>query len=283
MEIPMQDHELLGSFANDASQEAFAEIVRRHADTVYSAARQQMRNEQLADDVTQAVFIILAQKARKIDHSTPLPGWLLKTTYFACQDARRQMARRRRHELAAAAMEQTMTTTQPFHHAQLEEVSNELDAALLTLSDRDRGAVTLRFLNGKSINETAESLGISPAAATKRIGRAIERSVMFGEPVDVHGNTQIAIGCSGLGNDTDIRVVAIDLSKKVHPCKTLHLLTNSTLAMGEFSSDLPEALIKEWQLQTRPFDQWIEIRHVALHAGQNTHVEIVTSDDPAKP
>jgi hypothetical protein len=56
-------------------------------------------------------------------------------------------------------------------------------------------------------------------------------------------------------------------------------LSNIAAMMGEFRTDVPTALIREWQVQSRPFDQWIEIRHVALHPGQNTKVEIVTSDD----
>jgi len=56
-------------------------------------------------------------------------------------------------------------------------------------------------------------------------------------------------------------------------------LSNSAAMMGEFRTDLPPALIKEWQVQSRPYYQWIEIRHLAPHPGHKTKVEIVTSDE----
>ena len=174
----MTDAELLDSFGK-GDQRAFAELVGRHIDTVYSAARRQMRNAEQADDVTQAVFIILTQKAAKLDRRVPLGAWLLKTTHFACLDARKRLARRRRHEQAAALLaarrEQEMLNSESNRNDQLDEIGAELDAAMAALSDRDRGAITLRYFDGMSVNQTADALGTTPAAAGKRITRAIER------------------------------------------------------------------------------------------------------------
>jgi RNA polymerase sigma factor (sigma-70 family) len=169
----MQDRQLLTTFAQTRSQDAFAELVRRYMDPVYSAARRQVRDSQLAEDVAQAVFIILARKAVNLKDRESLAGWIMKTTHLACLDALKAESRRRRHERRAALLNQSsveQTMSSPY-----EEIAPELDRAMSRLGESDRCAVTLRYLQGKTTSETAECLGISQPAAAKRIFRAVDR------------------------------------------------------------------------------------------------------------
>ena len=62
---------------------------RRYTDIVYSAALRQAPCADGAEEITQAVFVILAQKAGAISQDTPLVGWLLTTTRFAAMNFRR--------------------------------------------------------------------------------------------------------------------------------------------------------------------------------------------------
>src|SRR6187551_1204480 len=63
----MADWELLDRFAAERDQEAFGELVRRHAPMVHRAAKRMLqRSAQDAEDVTQAVFLLLAQKATQV-------------------------------------------------------------------------------------------------------------------------------------------------------------------------------------------------------------------------
>src|SRR5437016_3143597 len=95
------DQELLTKYVVDGKQSAFAEIVGRHLDLVYGSARRQLGNEGLAEDVTQAVFIMLATKARALRPDVILPAWLLTATWYACKNTMRQEHRRRIHERGA--------------------------------------------------------------------------------------------------------------------------------------------------------------------------------------
>jgi DNA-directed RNA polymerase specialized sigma24 family protein len=74
------DMELVGQYAVHQSENAFAELVSRHANLVYSAALRRAGNSQLAEEITQVVFIILARKAGSLAENTILPGWLYRAT-----------------------------------------------------------------------------------------------------------------------------------------------------------------------------------------------------------
>ncbi|HYG36142.1 MAG TPA: sigma factor, partial [Clostridia bacterium] len=70
----MTDHdmELVRRYARDKSEEAFATLVSRYVDLVYSVAMRQVRDSHLAEEVTQSVFVILAQKAGSLGPQTIL-------------------------------------------------------------------------------------------------------------------------------------------------------------------------------------------------------------------
>src|SRR5947209_7648971 len=72
----MNDQELLHDYAEKGSEAAFAALVRRHIDLVYSAALRMVVDPHLAEDVTQAVFLAVAKAAQKLEHRLVLSGWL---------------------------------------------------------------------------------------------------------------------------------------------------------------------------------------------------------------
>src|ERR1043165_4173401 len=102
--MALDDSQLLHEFVKKGSQEAFSELSRRYVNLVYSSALRQLGNSHTAEDVTQAVFIVLAKKASNLRRGTVLPSWLLQTTAYAVSNARRAAARRRIHEQKAAEM-----------------------------------------------------------------------------------------------------------------------------------------------------------------------------------
>src|SRR5438874_1754484 len=104
MESRMDEFELLSEYARSGSNGAFEQLAKRYGDLVYTSALRQVRDAHLAEDVVQAVFIILARKAGTLSRSTILPAWLLETTRLTALDALRKNARRARREWNAANM-----------------------------------------------------------------------------------------------------------------------------------------------------------------------------------
>src|ERR1700722_4312114 len=99
------DGELLRRYAEAGSEAAFAELVQRYVDLVYSAALRQVNGDaHLAQDVSQAVFTDLARKAAALSRHEVLTGWLYTGTHFAATKAVRSESRRRTHEQGARAM-----------------------------------------------------------------------------------------------------------------------------------------------------------------------------------
>src|SRR5689334_21822340 len=106
----LDDRALLAAYVARADQAAFATLVRRHADLVYNACLRQARGDRhLADDATQAVFLLLAQRAGRLKPTVLLTGWLYNTARYAAANAVRAETRRRRHERQAATAMPTAT------------------------------------------------------------------------------------------------------------------------------------------------------------------------------
>ena len=167
------DHLLLQEFAHSENEGAFAELVRRYVDLVFSSALRQVRDPDLAEDVTQAVFIILARKARTIPNRAVMAAWLLKATRYVAKNANRSRFRREKHERRAAAMQSRSTETSV--HAAYEEIAPHLDEALAGLSAKDRDVVVLRFFEGRQFRGVAEAIGTTEDAAKRRVQRALEK------------------------------------------------------------------------------------------------------------
>jgi len=155
--------------SNDAALE---ELVRRYLPVVYAAARRQLPDASLAEDVTQAVFMVLARRHSGLSANVVLSSWLLKVTHLACLQARRSAGRRKEHERKAAQMRPATTPAETMTDGLL---AAELDAALARLREADRSVLTLRYLEEKSVAEVAQQLGVSEEAAQKRIDRAMGR------------------------------------------------------------------------------------------------------------
>jgi len=86
----MNEWRLLREYVEHNSDAAFAALVERYINLAYTACFRELRDASLAEDVTQVVFLILAQKAYRLREGTVLSGWLYRTARFASNNARQQ-------------------------------------------------------------------------------------------------------------------------------------------------------------------------------------------------
>lgn len=178
------DRQLLEQYAH-GSREALDVLVRRYVDLVYSAALRQVRDRHLAEDITQAVFLILAKKAGSIREGAAAGGWLLAVTRRTAVNAMHKRRVDRRHDEAVARPEWVEAQAS----AEWEQIAPVLDEALAGLGRADRDAIVLRVLENKSLAQMGAVLGISEFGASKRLTRALERlrKVLVGRGVSVPG------------------------------------------------------------------------------------------------
>jgi RNA polymerase sigma factor (sigma-70 family) len=168
------DSDLLARFVRSRDQAAFSAIVGRYAGVVYSTALRQVGAVH-AEDVSQTVFFILAQKADRVDGRS-LGGWLVNAARYAALANRRAETRRRRREQKAMDMNAPTPDSEARDRSpDWDAIMPLLDDALAKLGEKDRSALTLRYLQGKSVRDVAHVMNTTEAAAGKRATRAIER------------------------------------------------------------------------------------------------------------
>src|SRR4051812_16852632 len=166
----IDDAELLRRYAEGKSEDAFAELVRRHIDFVYAAAlRQAQGNAPLAQDAAQTVFTDLARKAATLARHEVLVGWLHTATRFAVTKAIRAESRRHAREHEAHAMNDLLQTSQP--SADWERLHPVIDAVLGELKERERAAILLRFFEQKPLAEVGAQLALSETATRSCVDR----------------------------------------------------------------------------------------------------------------
>lgn len=167
-----EDQKLLQEYTKSRSESAFASLVGRHIELVYSTAFRVLNGDAaLSQDVAQMVFIDLARKAQRLPADVLLAGWLYQHTWYTAATAVRAERRRKLREQTAMEMKTLDETSE----AAWEKLAPFLDEALNQLTASDRDLLVLRFLKQHDLRSVGAALGISDDAAQKRVSRALEK------------------------------------------------------------------------------------------------------------
>lgn len=165
----LSDMDLLANFAREADEQAFAALVHRHLNLVYSAALRQVFSPELAEEVAQSVFVELASRAASLRKSTVLSAWLYEVARCKSVDVIRRESRRQSREKTAIELNAMHGSSENW-----EDVRLVLDEAMQSLDERERAAILLRFFENRPLREVGAALGVSADTAQKRVARALD-------------------------------------------------------------------------------------------------------------
>jgi len=169
------DAELLAAYAATGDEPAFAELARRHGAMVYRVCLRSLGRHHDAEDAAQAVFVILARKARSLSKDVDLAAWLHGTARHAAGWAARSEARRERREEAAAMAGAAEIDPADVGARHAVPLPGDVDAALAALPAEQRQAVILRYLEDRTQEEAAAVAGCPQGTMARRATVGLER------------------------------------------------------------------------------------------------------------
>ena len=224
----LDDHELLAAYARRGSEAAFATLVSRHVNLVHSAAYRFTGDSQHAEEITQAVFFILARKAGRLGRDVVLSGWLYQAARLTAANFVKGEIRRQKREREAGMQS---TINEPETNA-WEQIAPLLDEAMGRLGETDRNAVVLRYFENKTAAEIGARLKLNEEAAHKRVQRALEKLRKF--------FTQRGIALSAMAIAGAVSANSVQAA----PAGLAHTISTATLAQGTAAGGSTLALAK---------------------------------------
>ena len=233
------DAQLLSDYAQHGDETAFAELVSRHTNLVYSAAWRQVGSPEIAAEVTQSVFIGLARGARslspRLSEDASLAGWLCRSARNISLNLRRDEFRR--HSRERQAMEHFDST--PETVPDWERLCPVLDAAMSELDETDYDALVMRFFKNQDLQSVGLALGVSDDCAQKRVSRALDK---LREHLSRHGVSTSAAALSVVLTANAVQAAPVGL--------TVTISTAATLAGTAFTSTATATAIKTIAMTT---------------------------------
>jgi RNA polymerase sigma-70 factor, ECF subfamily len=155
------------------NNDAFALIVRQYQSAVMTLATVILRDQQAAAEVTQDVFVLAWQRLKSFNLDRPIKPWLLGIAHHIASDCLRKRAIRARKEAAYVQHAgSTAATAQPLDALIADERSRILWKMIDSLPRGEQLAAILFYREGLSVEQVAESLGVSSGTVKTSLFRA---------------------------------------------------------------------------------------------------------------
>ena len=168
----LSDGQLLTRFIDDRDPDAFEVLVARHGPMVLSVCRGVLRDPSDAEDAFQATFLVMLKKAGTIRGRHALGGWLYQVAHRVAIQANIGAARRRTHEKEAGQMAAAMTSS---GSNPADELLRSLHDEVARLPEKQRLALVLCDMEGKTQTQAARELDWSERTLRRRLAEARER------------------------------------------------------------------------------------------------------------
>lgn len=161
--------------ARDDAPEDFAVVVRRHQARVFAILHRYEPDSHRVEDLAQETFLKAWRARAAFDHRAPFEHWISRIAVRVALDHLRREKRRRNDialpELGEDALDWLRSTDENREPA-ARDAAELLHCALRELSPSDRVVITLQELEGRSVREIADTMGISRVAVRVRALRA---------------------------------------------------------------------------------------------------------------
>ena len=167
----LPDRELVERFVASHDEASFQALLQRHGPMVLRVCRRALSDEQDAEDVFQATFLVLAREARAIRKQGSLANWLHGVAHRLALNAQKAGVRRRKHEARATACADSPPLTDEVVWKELRRV---LDEELVKLPGQKRAPLVLCYLEGLTQDEAAARLGQSKSTFRRNLERGRE-------------------------------------------------------------------------------------------------------------
>ncbi len=172
--------------AQKGDKAAFESLVERHQHRVFAVARSILKRQEDVEDIAQQVFVKAYFSLKRFDQRAAFSTWLYKITVNECWDLlRKKKARPLVYESDFSEEQSRQYTSNEREATKGPDTSDRmamrqrLETMLGQLDKRDRTMLVLKEVQGFSVEEIAESMGLNANTVKVRLFRARRRIVEY--------------------------------------------------------------------------------------------------------